>query len=70
MPKNNFCPWPPSLPLRDGASYLVQDTATKRLRTLTVFVAPAGLPSTAHKAVWMNKKGCRKQAATLLSRLR
>ncbi|MDH5748629.1 MAG: hypothetical protein OEY85_04885 [Rhodospirillales bacterium] len=63
-------PWPATLPLQDGTSYLVKDTATKRLRSLTVFVAPADLPTAAHKAVWMSKKGCRKQAETLLSQLR
>jgi hypothetical protein len=65
----HLTPWPSSLTLRDGASYLIRNTATKRLRSLTVFVTPADLPSPAHRAVWMNKKGCRKQAAALLSHL-
>ncbi len=62
-------PWPAELPLRDGESYELHFTVTKRIERLSVHLIPAELRGEAQRAVWMHRKGCQAQARALLESL-
>ncbi len=71
--------WPDGLAAMDGGRYLARIfhkrniagmTGKVKETELTVHLVPAGLPTDAHRAVWMAGHGCAKQAKALLAGLR
>ena len=56
--------------LGNGARYLLRLKGSRARRKFNLHLVPAGLPTDAHRAAWMAKKGCETQAMRLLSRLR
>ncbi len=63
-------PWPAEIPLRDGASYEIQFTVTKKTERLSLHLVPEDVEGDLRRAVWMHGKGCTPQAKALLARLR
>lgn len=63
-------PWPTAMPLHDQGDYLLKVSTKLSAARLTLHVVPAGLPSDAHRAVWVAERGCRGQARALLAGLR
>jgi hypothetical protein len=62
-------PWPADIPLRDGASYEIQFTMTKKTERLNLHLIPEGVEGDLRRAVWMHAKGCTPQARALLAQL-
>ena len=63
-------PWPSSLAIKDGATYLV-DQVDKDSRTMVVLhMVEDTAPTDAHRAVFMAEKGCGEQAKMLLALLK
>ena len=62
--------WPAEVTLGNGARYLLRLKGSRARRKFNLHLVPAGLPTDAHRAAWMAKKGCETQAMRLLSRLR
>ena len=59
--------WPPKITLLDGAKYRSHLKGDRRKKKFILHLVPSGLPSDAHRAVWMAKKGCVVQAKRLLA---
>ena len=62
-------PWPAEIPLRDGASYEIQFTVTKKTERLSLHLLPEDVAGDLRRAVWMHGKGCTTQAKALLAQL-
>ncbi len=62
--------WPSKVNLTDGARYLLRMKGSRAVRKLKLHLVPGGLASDAHRAVWMARNGCEKQALRLLAGLR
>ena len=62
-------PWPAEIPLRDGASYEIRFTVTKKTERLSLHLIPEDVVGDLHRAVWMHGKGCTTQAKALLAQL-
>lgn len=62
--------WPSKVNLTDGARYLLRMKGSRAARKLKLHLVPGGLASDAHRAVWMARNGCEKQALRLLAGLR
>ena len=62
-------PWPAEIPLRDGASYEIQFTMTKKTERLSLHLIPENVEGDLSRAVWMQAKGCTSQAKALLAQL-
>ena len=62
--------WPAEVTLGNGARYLLRLKGSRARRKFNLHLVPAGLPTDAHRAAWMAKKGCETQEMRLLSRLR
>jgi len=62
--------WPSKVTLTDGARYLLRMKGSRAARKLKLHLVPGGLASDAHRAVWMARNGCEKQAMRLLAGLR
>ncbi len=62
-------PWPAEIPLRDGASYEIRFTVTKKTERLSLHLLPEDVAGDLHRAVWMHGKGCTTQAKALLAQL-
>lgn len=62
-------PWPAEIPLRDGASYEIQFTMTKKTERLSLHLIPEDVEGDLSRAVWMQAKGCTSQAKALLAQL-
>jgi hypothetical protein len=61
--------WPAEVTLGDGGRYLL-GLKGSQARRFNLHLVPAGLPTDAHRAAWMAKKGCVIQAKQLLTKLR
>ena len=59
--------WPPKITLLDGAEYRSHLKGKRRKKKFILHLVPSGLPTNAHRAVWMAKKGCVAQAKRLLA---
>ncbi|MFN0042307.1 MAG: hypothetical protein ACKVSF_03730 [Alphaproteobacteria bacterium] len=59
-------PWPAEVKLADGAVYMARLDGAPSARRLVLHLAPDGLLSDAHRAVWMAEMGCALQARILL----
>ena len=59
--------WPPKIPLLDGAEYRSHLKGKRRKKKFVLHLVPSGLPTNAHRAVWMARKGCVAQAKRLLA---
>ncbi len=62
--------WPSRVTLADGARYLLRMKGSRAARKIKLRLVPGDLPSDAHRAVWMARNGCEKQAMRLLAGLR
>ncbi|MAF94542.1 MAG: hypothetical protein CMM60_02130 [Rhodospirillaceae bacterium] len=62
--------WPSKVTIADGARYLLRMKGSRAARKLKLHLVPGGLASDAHRAVWMARNGCEKQAMRLLAGLR
>lgn len=62
--------WPSKVNLTDGARYLLCMKGSRTVRKIKLHLVPGDLPSVAHRAVWMARNGCEKQAMRLLTGLR
>lgn len=62
--------WPSKVNLTDGARYLLRMKGSRAARKLKLHLVPGGLASDAHRAAWMARNGCEKQALRLLAGLR
>ena len=62
--------WPSKVNLSDGARYLLRMKGSRAARKFKLHLVPGGLASDAHRAVWMARNGCEKQAMRLLAGLR
>ena len=62
--------WPSKVTLADGARYLLRMKGSRAARKLKLHLVPGDLPSDAHRAAWMARNGCEKQARRLLAGLR
>ncbi|MCH7937895.1 MAG: hypothetical protein IH994_12535 [Proteobacteria bacterium] len=62
--------WPSKVNLTDGARYLLRMKGSRAARKFKLHLVPGDLPSDAHRAVWMARNGCEKQAMRLLAGLR
>ncbi len=62
--------WPSKVNLTDGARYLLRMKGSQAARKLKLHLVPGDLASDAHRAVWMARNGCEKQAMRLLAGLR
>ncbi len=62
--------WPSKVNLTDGARYLLRMKGSRAARKFKLHLVPGGLASDAHRAVWMARNGCEKQALRLLAGLR
>ena len=62
--------WPKNLPLKDDAQYLAKTSWRTAVAKIAIFLVPDGLPSDAHRVVWMSNQGCGQQARALLATLR
>lgn len=67
--KGKSRPWPPELPLTDGASFLARFTSRSPGIRLDVVVMPS-LATDAHRTAWMADHGCTFQALRALNALR
>ena len=56
------------MPLTDGGRYLAKLSDRSTVSKLMIHLVP-GLPSDAHRVVWMAERGCSRQARALLARL-
>ncbi len=61
--------WPSTVNLTDGARYLLRMKGSRAARKFKLHLVPGGLASEAHRAVWMARNGCEKQAMRLLAGL-
>jgi len=62
----NTLPWPKGFALSDGATYLARLKGNRKAAKIVIHLVPDDLPTKAHKAVWMAKRGCVGQARLLL----
>jgi len=63
-------PWPKALPLKDDTQYLAKTSWRTAVSKLAIYLVPDGLPSDAHRVVWMSNQGCNQQARALLATLK
>ncbi len=59
-------PWPTGLPIESDENYLLQPDGAAAPVTLLLRRMPAGLPTDAHRAIWLAGHGCRAQGRRLL----
>lgn len=62
--------WPSKVNLTEGARYLLRMKGSRAARKFKLHLVPGGLASDAHRAAWMARNGCEKQAMRLLAGLR
>ena len=62
--------WPSQVKITDGARYLLRMKGSRAARKFKLHLVPGGLASDAHRAAWMARNGCEKQAMRLLAGLR
>ncbi len=62
--------WPSKVKITDGARYLLRMKGSRAARKFKLHLVPGGLASDAHRAAWMARNGCEKQAMRLLAGLR
>ena len=62
--------WPKNFPLIDDGAYMARLKGSRKAAKIVIHLVPDDLPTDAHKAVWMAKKGCVGQARLLLGFIR
>ena len=62
--------WLSKVNLTDGARYQLRMKGSRAVRKIKLHLVLGDLPSDAHRAVWMARNGCEKQAMRLLAGLR
>lgn len=62
-------PWPSALPLIDGANYFAHLKNAIGSTEITPTLVPSGLPGDVHRAAWMGRNGCARQARKVLEAL-
>jgi hypothetical protein len=58
--------WPNSMPLENGVWYSLITSHPRKSNMVQLQLLPRDLPTDAHRAVWMAKNGCKRQAMRLL----
>ena len=58
--------WPNSMPLENGVWYSLITSHPRKSNMVQLRLLPRDLPTDAHRAVWMAKNGCKRQAMRLL----
>lgn len=66
----NFTGWPASLPIEDGATYLVEQDGKDSRTMLILHMVQDQAPTDAHRAIAMAEQGCMEQAKMLLALLK
>ena len=58
--------WPNNVPLDNGVWYSLLTSHPRKSNMVQIRLVPHDLPTDAHRAVWMAKNGCKRQAMRLL----
>jgi hypothetical protein len=61
--------WPKIMPLENGVWYSLITSHPKKANMVQIRLLPRDLPTDAHRAVWMAKNGCKRQAMRLLEEM-
>ncbi|MCW5730835.1 MAG: hypothetical protein KIT20_08765 [Alphaproteobacteria bacterium] len=70
QPGQTLTLWPASVPLRDGAEYLIRAGKRAVPQRITLKLIPGDLGSDAERVRWLSEAGCKSQAMRLLQALR